>query len=268
MTRPDVGNGPHPGVVAGVRAALATVLDPELDEPITSLGFVADCTVSADGVARVRLRLPTFFCAPNFSFLMVADAHDAVSAVDGVRLAAVALLDHHASTEINAGVAGGLGFAGSFEGEATGELHELRAQFLHKAVVAGQDRVARPLVDAGATPVELAALTLGEVPPSADKTRLAGRRALLGLPADDAAPLLMHPDGAPVTVEQVPLHLRRARLTRIGIETNGEYCRSLLASRYDDAGRPSPQSFPQAEARAEAMAEAISDHPARGRAMP
>ncbi len=32
----------------------------------------------------MRLRLPTYFCAPNFAFLMVADAYDAVSAVPGV----------------------------------------------------------------------------------------------------------------------------------------------------------------------------------------
>ena len=38
--------------------ALGTVLDPELDEPITALDFVASCTVSGDGVAVVRLRLP------------------------------------------------------------------------------------------------------------------------------------------------------------------------------------------------------------------
>ena len=53
--------------------ALGTVLDPELDEPITDLDFVESWAVSAEGVATVRLRLPTFFCAPNFSFLMVAD---------------------------------------------------------------------------------------------------------------------------------------------------------------------------------------------------
>ena len=76
--------------------ALGTVLDPELDEPITALDFVASCTVSGDGVASVHLRLPTFFCAPNFSFLMVADAHDAVSAVEGVTRADVVLDDHHA----------------------------------------------------------------------------------------------------------------------------------------------------------------------------
>ena len=52
--------------------------DPELDEPVTELGFVASCTVSKAGVAVVRLRLPTYFCAPNFAYLMVADAYDAV----------------------------------------------------------------------------------------------------------------------------------------------------------------------------------------------
>src|SRR4051794_10463901 len=86
-------------------AALEAVRDPELDEPITSLGFVASCTVSADGNARVRLRLPTYFCAPNFAFLMVADAYDVVSAVPGVRKAQVVLEDHFAAEAINGGVA-------------------------------------------------------------------------------------------------------------------------------------------------------------------
>ena len=58
--------------------ALATVYDPELDEPITSLEFVSSCDVSADGDVDVRLRLPTPQCAPNFAYLMVADARDAV----------------------------------------------------------------------------------------------------------------------------------------------------------------------------------------------
>jgi metal-sulfur cluster biosynthetic enzyme len=222
MTDPD----------AGVRSALGTVLDPELDEPITDLGFVAEAVVGPDGVARVRLRLPTFYCAPNFSYLMVADAHDAVSAVEGVTRAEITLIDHHASAEINAGVAAGIGFVGTFGDEAVEELDELRALFLRKAVVAGADRVARPLVDAGATPEQLASMTLGEVPPSPELDRLRRRRAALGLAADDGAPLLVHPDGSPVTTAQVPLHLRRARLTRVGIESNGEYCRGLLNVRY------------------------------------
>ncbi len=217
-----------------VWAALGTVLDPELDEPVTDLAFVQHCDVDSAGLATVRLRLPTFFCAPNFSFLMVADAYDAVSRVPGVRQADVVLVDHHASAEINGGVAARAGFVASFEGEAVDELDDLRAQFLTKAVVAGQDRVARPLVDAGATPQDLAALTLGEAPASEDLDRLRSRRRLLGLPSGDDAPLLLHADGSRVAVEQVPLHLRRARITRVGIETNGEYCKSLLVKRYGD----------------------------------
>ena len=212
--------------------ALGTVLDPEIDEPITDLGFVTSCTVSGDGVATVRLRLPTFFCAPNFSFLMVADAYDAVAAVEGVTRAEVLLEDHHAAAEINRGIAAHAGFVETFAGEAAAELDELRRYFLEKAVVAGQDRVARPLVDAGAGPDDLAGLTLEAAPASPDLDRLRRRRAVLGLPADDDAPLLIHPDGSRVTSAQVPLHLRRARLTRLGMEANGDLCKSFLKTRY------------------------------------
>lgn len=223
----------RPGLAARVDAALDTVLDPELDEPITSLGFVASCKVDEGGSVRVRLQLPTFFCAPNFSFLMVADAYEAVRAVPGVTAVDVQLADHHAAEEINGGVAAHAGFVGSFGAQASAELDELRATFLAKAALAGQDRVARPLVDAGVSPQQLADLTLGQVPDSVDLRRLRERRAALGLPSDDDAPLLVRvEDGSPVPVEQVPLHLRRARLTRTGIEVNGEHCRALLATRY------------------------------------
>jgi metal-sulfur cluster biosynthetic enzyme len=214
------------------------VRDPELDEAITSLGFVAGCTVSADGDARVRLRLPTYFCAPNFAFLMVADAYDAASAVPGVRNAEVVLEDHFASDAINGGVAAQAGFVHSFDGEAVGELHQLRADFLRKAVMAGTDQVCRPLLAAGADPAGLLQLTLGELPPSGPLHRLRERRAELGLPADDDAPLMIDPaTGARVSAESVPLHLRRARTTRISIEANGSICRGMLRHRYDSSGQ-------------------------------
>jgi metal-sulfur cluster biosynthetic enzyme len=227
-------------VRSGVDAALATVRDPELDEPITTLGFVASCTVSQDGQAQVRLRLPTYFCAPNFAFLMVADAYDAVTAAPGVAAAEVILDDHFASDAINAGVAARAGFAASFEGEAADELDDLRATFLRKAVLAGTDLVCRPLVAAGRSPADLAALTLGDVPSSPALTRLRQRRADLGLPAGDAAPLLIDPaTGASVVPEAVPLHLRRAGLTRTGIEANTSICSGMLRARYP---QPRPQS--------------------------
>ena len=138
MTAPATSRA-HAPSPAGLRAALETVRDPELDEPITALGFVASATVSAAGDAQVRLRLPTYFCAPNFAYLMVADAYDAVTALPGVRRAEVVLDGHFASDAINGGVAAQAGFAKSFDGEAVAELHQLRADFLRKAVMAGTD---------------------------------------------------------------------------------------------------------------------------------
>jgi metal-sulfur cluster biosynthetic enzyme len=221
-----------------ILSALGEVRDPELDEPITSLGFVASCAISAAGDAQVRLRLPTYFCAPNFAFLMVADAYDAVSGLAGVRSTEVVLEDHFAADAINGGVAAHAGFARSFDGEAVGELRELRADFLRKAVMAGTDLVCRPLVAAGADPAALARLTLGEVPPSPELDRLRQRRAELGLPVDDDAPLLVDPaSGAPVSENELPLHLRRARTTRINVEVNASICRGMLRQRYETRGQ-------------------------------
>jgi len=223
------------GVVGAVEAALGTVRDPELDEPITALGFVASCAVSPDGKARIRLRLPTYFCAPNFAFLMVADAYDAVAGTPGVRSAEVVLEDHFAADPINAGVAAQAGFVRSFDGEAVAELAELRAAFLRKAVMAGTDLVCRPLLAAGTTPQDLRGMVLADMPPSAELTRLRQRRAELGLPAGDDAPVLIDPvTGERVAAEAVPLHLRRARVTRTGIEANTSICSGMLGFRYGE----------------------------------
>jgi metal-sulfur cluster biosynthetic enzyme len=216
-----------------VLAALETVRDPELDEPITSLGFVSSCTVSAAGDAQVRLRLPTYFCAPNFAFLMVADAYDAVSAVRGIRHTEIVLDDHFASDAINTGVAAQAGFVRTFDGEAVADLGELRADFLRKAVLAGTDLVCRPLLAAGTAPARLAAMTLGVVPPSPELDRLRRRRVELGLPAGDGDSLLVDPvTGAAVGTDALPLHLRRVRATRVGIEANAGICRGMLRVRY------------------------------------
>jgi metal-sulfur cluster biosynthetic enzyme len=229
-----------PVVVAArdaVLAALSTVRDPELDEPITALGFVASCEVSSDGDAVVHLRLPTFFCAPNFAFLMVADAHDAVSTVDGIGRVDVVLDEHFAADAINEGVAARAGFVRTFAGEALGELDELRADFLRKAVLAGTDQVCRPLLAAGFSPAELAGLTIGATPPTPALNRLRHRRAELGLPAGDGDPLLVDPvTGAAVPLEAFALHLRRARTTRTSLEANTGICRGMLRVRYHSAG--------------------------------
>jgi metal-sulfur cluster biosynthetic enzyme len=216
------------GARAAVWAALGTVRDPELDEPLTDLGFVARCEVDDAGHAVIRLRLPTYFCAPNFAFLMVADAYDAVAGVPGLTGLDIRLDDHFASDVINRGVAARQGFVASFEGEAVDELDTLRHDFVRKAVLAGTDRVCRSL--GGLDPLSL---TLGEVPPSPDLDRLRARRRELGLPAEDGDPLLLDPaTGQAVVPADAKRHLAFARLTRTSMEANSGVCRGMLRARY------------------------------------
>ncbi len=215
-----------------VIAALGTVRDPELDEPLTDLGFVSACEVSAEGDVTVRVRLPTFFCAANFAFLMVADSYDAVSGVPGVRHTEVLLDDHFASEQINSGVAARAGFGDTFGALAAGELDELRQDFLRKAVLAGTDRACKPLAQ-GRTSEEIVALCLGDVPDAAERERLRERRSELGLPAGDDDPLLIDPvTGDRIEADAVSPHLSRARLTRTSLEANGGICRGMLRERY------------------------------------
>ena len=83
--------------------ALHVVIDPELDEPITDLGFVRSVDVDGDRV-EVHLRLPTSFCSPNFAYLMASDAKDALVALPWTGDVVVELDDHHDSEVINAGL--------------------------------------------------------------------------------------------------------------------------------------------------------------------
>jgi hypothetical protein len=155
-----------------------------------------------------------------------------------VRRTEVVLEDHFASDAINGGVAAQSGFARSFDGEAIGELDGLRADFLRKAVMAGTDQVCRPLLAAGTEPAALLTMTLGEVPPSRAVDRLRQRRAELGLPAGDGDPLLIDPvSGAAVDGAALPLHLRRAHVTRVSIEANSGICRGMLRHRYRSPGK-------------------------------
>ncbi len=217
---------------AEVLGALSGVRDPELDEPITDLKFVAGLRVAEDAV-DVRLRLPTPFCAPNFAYLMVADAKEAVLSIPGVRSARVVLDDHHASPEINAGMAEDRGFEGTFPGETEGEsLDELRAIFRRKSFVSRQEKLCRALLAEGYSSEELAEMRLEEVPVSEAFEKYLSRREELGLDVSAEAPFVVDPDGNPIPAQAVVQHLRFAKLTRLSIEGNAGFCRGLLATRY------------------------------------
>jgi metal-sulfur cluster biosynthetic enzyme len=218
--------------VSEVLGALEGVRDPELDQNLVELGFVTDVQVDGADVA-VRLRLPTFYCAPNFAFLMVADARRVVEALDGVDVARIALEDHFTADEINAAVGRDAGFVDAFPGKAQAELGELRMLFQRKALTAREGRLGQELIALGRSEADLAAMRLDELPPGPDAARCGELRAELGIDASPDAPAFVTGDGTPVTAADVPRFLRFARLVARSLEGNGHLCRGLLKTRYD-----------------------------------
>jgi len=220
-------------VEAEVLSALATVHDPELDQPVTELGFVRSVTIDDAGV-EVHLRLPTSFCAPNFAFLMVSDAYDALSVVPSLGRIRVLLDDHHDSDKINGGLAAGAGYTGTFGVEAEESLDELRGTFQRKAHFAAMERCCRSVLAGGAWSLEeLPLLELFDLPEGPLKSALLRRREAIGLPTGSHARVLVDHDGNPIAKSDVTLWLRLAAATRVSIEGNAHFCRGLLATRYE-----------------------------------
>jgi metal-sulfur cluster biosynthetic enzyme len=219
---------------ASVLSALAQVYDPELDEPITRLGFVTSCEVSTDGDVEVVLRLPTPQCAPNFAFLMAADARKVVRRLPEVRDVTITLEDHYTGAEINAALGRGDGFTGAFPGETVDDdLAALRELFLRKALVARESRLCEALLRDGATPEDVAARRLEDLPEDlADARRCVELRRQLGLRDDPQSPAFVLPSGEPVPAAELKRWLRTARLVRMSLEVNGGICRSLLQIRH------------------------------------
>jgi len=212
--------------VADVLRALEGVRDPELDQSLVELGFVAAIEVDGKAVV-VRLRLPTYFCAPNFAFLMVADARAAVESLPGVERARIELKDHFTAEEINAAVSRDASFVDAFPDHASAELDELRILFQRKALMARQGRVCEGL-PAGA----IAVMRLGELE-GADADRCRQLRHELGIDASPDAPAFVTGEGEPITAADVPRFVRLARLISTSLEGNAGLCRGLLKTRYD-----------------------------------
>ena len=228
-----------------VMTALEAVRDPELDESVVALDFVAGVVIEGTDV-HVTLRLPTFFCAANFAWLMVSDARHALSTLPGVGAIEVTLPDHYASDEITAGVNGRGDFDAAFDGEGDGGgLDELRQTFRRKAFLSRQHRLLRELMAQGRSAADLIELTIADVPPGSERTVYLQRRGELGIDIDDDSRLVVDESGDLVPIERIDQHLVWIRTVSVSIEGNAEACRGLLAVRYgtdlppEDAGRTS-----------------------------
>jgi metal-sulfur cluster biosynthetic enzyme len=237
-----------------VLAALRTVVDPELDESLVELGFVDSVRIDADRV-DVVLRLPTFWCAPNFAYLMAYDAREQTLRVPGVHQVRVVLKDHMYSDEISAGVSADQSFDEVFPGQAEGDdVSQLRGLFHGKAFGMRQEQLTRFLFEAKLTPDELVNLRVADVVDTSDRSGLQlqvsgqlrllrggaplmraylDRRRRLELDASDSAHLITDRDGQPISAAELVDYLDRGRRERISMTFNAVMCRGLLETRYD-----------------------------------
>lgn len=219
--------------------ALGEVYDPELDEPITRLRFISALSVSGAGEVDLLLRLPTPQCAPNFAFLMGADARRAVRGVTGVGEVTIRFEDHYTGEEINLALRGEGGFTDAFPGETDDdELEALRAIFTRKALVGRQANVCERMLADGASEETILAATVADLPDMPEAQRALELRAQLGLPSGPEAPAFVQPGGEPVGEQGLRRWLRGAQLVRLSLEANGGICRDLLRARHHLAAEP------------------------------
>ena len=217
-----------------VLARLDRVLDPELDESVLSLGFVERVDGDESGNLTVHLRLPTYWCAANFSYLMASDVRNGLLAVKGVNSVTVRLGDHFAGAEVERGAGPGMSFGKAFPNSGPDTLEETRRIFLVKGFYSRQERLLRALKRSGLGFDDIAALRVGGIPAAIDEraaSRYLDRRNELGLDCSEAAPLIVDVSGVPVPADRLEAYYVRARTTRLAMEASGSLCSAMLQSR-------------------------------------
>ncbi len=224
---------------AQVWACLQSVTDPELDESVVELNFVTNADVDADNHVHIGFRLPTYWCAANFSFLMADDMRQSVQTLDWVKGVTVVLGEHMYADKINAGLSQGLSFEDTFGAEADGNLDELRQTFLVKAFQRRQVALLNFLTAAGHEPEKLIALTLSDLEClklDAEGQKLVQRyferRHVVGPIRPDALAFITS-EGAALKSETYAAYVSGLRRIGVNAEFNGALCRGLLAVRFD-----------------------------------
>ena len=221
-----------------VWVALGQVTDPEIDESVTGLEFVTRVEVEAGNRVSIEFRLPTYWCAPNFAFLMASDMRDVVEELPWVEQVSVELLDHFSAALINRSVALKQDFREAFPGETDGDLTQIRQTFLGKSYQRRQELLMRYLlrmrVDASwlirATWRDLKELSLDKEGISLrDLYLFAWRRIHSSSDQDQLAFTTV--DRRPLNLDELKDYLRLITGVRRTAEFNGLVCSSLLIAR-------------------------------------
>ena len=234
--------------LADVWARLDLVMDPELDEPVTDMGFIEAVSVAGPTTGRnistveIAFRLPTYWCSPNFAFLMAEGIKREVETLPWVGQAVVMLQDHMAAEEMNKVINTGGQFSDVFAELMPGEnLDALREKFDQKAFQRRQEVVIKALIWKGYLTQDIVKLTLADLSlirfEDAEETRqriryvaLLTAKKLARRAADLAFPTYQ---GQAIADFQAYMGLLRS--VRINMEFSGSLCRGLKRSRYQEA---------------------------------
>jgi metal-sulfur cluster biosynthetic enzyme len=221
-----------------VWSALNMVTDPEIDESVVSLDFVTDVTIDSSNRVAIDFRLPTYWCAPNFAFLMASDMRDAVTSLGWVRDVSVKLFDHFSADLINRSVALRQDFRDAFPGETDDDLSAIRQKFLGQAFERRQELLLRYLSTRGYDGDWIASVLLSElVDLPLDQEGISLRNLYLFIRrkidpnAGENALAFNTQDGMPLNTQELKSYLRKIAATRRNAEFNGFICRSLLSER-------------------------------------
>lgn len=218
--------------------ALGDVCDPEIDQPVWDLGFISALAVTGTAVSVV-LRLPTYWCAPNFSYIMMEDIHEAIVGLPWVEDVTITLADHESGGILTEGMARGTNFSGLFPTQSGGDLTALRAKFQEKAFYARQKAVLDLLQPSGRA-VDFVPGSWRVARQVLESTQ-PGRRALqryekicrrFSLPVEDEDPLVITAQGEMVLAAEFAQYRRKIRLITLNMESNQHICQGLLQVRY------------------------------------
>ena len=234
--------GTQPEVrVEAVYRQLDQVYDPELDQPLTELGFIGGVDINGETVT-VQFRLPTYWCAANFAFMMATDIRDRISELPWVQWVEVRLQDHFLEAEINEGVNRNRSFQATFPDLASDELDELRETFRAKAFQVRQERLLRWLRGQGwdeETILRWRTEELRQLSVDAEGARLIERylahRQEWGCASGPGDMAFSQPDGSPLEPDQLHAYLQAAGRTRLSMEFNTMFCSGLLKTRYGES---------------------------------
>ena len=230
---------------------LDKVCDPELDEPITDMGFVEDVEIDDNDQVFVRFRLPTYWCSANFAYLMASDIRLEVGRLDWVSGVRVKLEDHMFEEQVNTGVNEGRSF------------REIFAEFWRRIRVSmksGRSFARRPFSGArrlcllglqglGFSNDQIVSMTLAEFDAvqfrsDEDIRQQARYRDIINQlsPEAGAGDLAFRSyEGSTFEPDDLGAYLSKLRGVRINMEFSGALCRGLLSTRYKELDRDSDE---------------------------